>query len=238
MCYIAYLGIFLSERCRLLMSSSVSYFPKRHACNLSSTPAFPFLVCASSNHKNRDQSTKNNTTQNRAHNPQAVQTVSTQTSTFSRAESSLTLQTSRVDFEPHVESEEASEGLTFLEGFPYSFQRLRKSRKRTSNRASLGSEDCENREFVFLKRNKTHGSTRRSMSEQIIPDCLHRGLHRRPETRRGLMNLASAFGEGVRGGQEAARWLSLLQTLKRTCLDEYWMNIGIEAGRMGIAPNR
>lgn len=63
MCCIAYLGIFLSERCWLLMSSSVSYFSKRHACTLSSTPAFPFLVWASSNHKNRDQSTKNNTTQ-------------------------------------------------------------------------------------------------------------------------------------------------------------------------------
>ena len=51
------------------------------------------------------------------------------------------------------------------------------------------------------------------------------------------MNLASASGEGSRGGQEAAMWLSL-QTLRRTCVDEYWMNIGIEVRRMGIAPNR
>lgn len=112
MCYVAYLGILLSERCRLLMSS-VSYFPKRHACNLRSTPAFPFLVCASCNHKNRDHSTKNNKRKKKSE-----QTIpglfkpfylSTQTSILSGAESSLTLQSSRVDFDAQAESEEASE---------------------------------------------------------------------------------------------------------------------------------
>jgi hypothetical protein len=159
---------------------------------------------------------------NRANNPQAVQPFQHKTSIFPTAESSLTLQTSRVDSEPHVESEEASEGLTFLEGFPYSYWRLRKSRKCTSNRASLGSEDCENRELWFLNGNKTHGSTRRSMSEQIIPDCLHRADIGGQRVGEDWWISHQPFERGPRGDKKL-RGGFLCKTLKRTFLDELGM---------------